>query len=389
MHCLQKTWRVVLFVLLTNSHQAVLLAEELEDRQNMVTDPLNQIMFGRNLAMLKVTKSKFSALQLWGSKTANAIGNPGSNNDHLQATTLEKDQMGGVVTPLGGAAFGLDYSFASKDQDLTAGSFSTRSYETFRTSTYRMHYILDLESTTALAFSYRYKESENHVLGGIFVNENDATDYLIRETGFLVSFYHRGQTVGFGLYHSPAMRGKSEIAGEQKIASTPSTSGLNLNFVGPATVFGIEIARWNYKKDDISKKSTSPVNQRSISLRGLDIDQMLYNTQRLGLGLDIKVNQQLKWRLSIYRQDAVMLSQQTTVPGDAPDRETAFKYYGAKTSLHYSMAQYFLFGGLVYSERKIDSFRDNNSAGSWIGYGLYADYKAQEKYMMAGAGFDY
>src|SRR5690606_2379156 len=91
---------------------------------------------------------------------------------------------------------------------------------------------VELLPDTRAAFGYRYYHIDRNVLGSFDLNDADRTRYRGAMTGYVVGVYHDEADFGVGAFHSPPMRGKSEIQGEQKIITAPGTYGLDLVLKG-------------------------------------------------------------------------------------------------------------------------------------------------------------
>ena len=265
-------------------------AYEFEDRNAMATDSPGGSMFVRNMSLLKVSKTIFNVMQLNGDRTINVTGN---NDEDATYSNQEKDEAIGFMIPLGGASFGFDQVFSTTDSAFQVRGVDFTQEETFREKTTRAHFVVDLTQSVRGSFSYRYRKIENEIAGQRFVREDDRTQIDGSTTGYLASFYYDGKTSGFGMHYAPAMRGKSEIEGEEKILTTPGTAGFRFLLTRKKFTFGLTGTRWFYKQDDRQQTGTSPVNQTSISLFGIDMEQFLFNTRRESIGMDYQFKKDL------------------------------------------------------------------------------------------------
>ena len=380
-----------LMLILLISIEGTASSYEFEDRIGMPTDAENRSIFTRNMSMVKIDKAIIDVSQVTGKRKIDVIGDPGTGNQEvIQYDIEEKDQAVGFLLPLGGASFGADTTLTTKDVTVqierNGGGELT---ETFRDRTWRLHFLVDLTRDTHAGFSYRYLQMENDLLGEFFLSRDDRTDYLGELSGYMVNFYSTSKAFGWGGYYAPPLRGKSEIEGEQKILTTPGTAGLNFVYTGNKKwTLGFEATKWFYKSDDRGELSTSPDDQRTISLNGLDIEQRLLNTQRMSLGADFMIKKDVKIRANVYKQDAVWLFRGDLVPGDDVRSETAMTYRGSKIALHYDQKQFYLQFGIIRVTRDLDSFRDTNQDESWFGHRTYGSYSVQEEYSFLGLGFE-
>ena len=363
---------------------------EFEDRIGMPTDALYGSIFTRNMSMVSIDKAVIDLVQVKGKREVSAIGDPGTGNqDNFKYTIKEKDEAIGFLLPLGGASFGADTHLTTKDLDVSVLRRGQIVSETFRERTWRAHFLVDLTQHTHAGFSYRFLKVENDIYGDFFLSNEDKTDYLGELSGYMANFYSRETDFGWGGYYAPAMRGKSEIEGEQKILTSPGTAGLNfIYYAQKKWTLGVEATRWFYKTDDRDDLSTSPIDQRTISLSGLDLEQRLWNTQRMSIGFDYLVKKDFKIRANFYRQTAAWVFRADRVPFDDPEAETVMTYDGWKLALNYNQKQFYLQAGIMQSERALSTFQDTRQDGSWFGHRIFGDYKAKDNYTFLGLGFE-
>lgn len=379
----------VLLVILIMGLNILSFGNDLEGRLVMPTDMESRSMFIRNMSIVNVDRLVADFVYMQGIKTSSVLGDPGTGNrDKFDYKISERSQGVGFLLPIGGASFGGDMSLLSKDfkTEVERRSFSME--ETYRERYWRMHFIVDLTTETKAGFTYRYAKIENDILGDPFLDTDDRTDYLGELSGFMLSFYSKFQAFGLGGYYMPPLRGKSEIEGEQKILTTNGVTGMSVSYNDiKRWTLGVEIMRWFYKNDDRDDLSTSPIDQRSISLNGLDIDQRLLKTERISIGADYLVNSKLKLRCSLYDQDAVWLFNGEFVPGDRPSDETPMTYKGLKLAVESSNKGFYVKMGVNRSWRSLDRFVDTSDGERWFGHREYGQYSATEDSMFFGLGF--
>ena len=375
------------FILLPSSS----LGETLVDRMDVATEAKAGTLFVDNVSTLSTTKSDIQATQLQGSRQTKITGSPGTGNqDNINYVVDIKDQALGFIVPLGGAAFGFDRVSSSRVVDSESERTSRSNIESFRDIYYKAHFIIDLTSTTRAAFTYKYLTSESYVWGDFFLDRSDGTDYKGFLAGYAARFYYTGSGFEIGLNYAPALSGKSEIEGEDKILTTPGYTGAIIYIpTSNGLGFGLKGKRWFYKRDDRGELSTSPVDQRTISLNGLDFDQFLFKTERYSAGVDFAVSKQLTLLGTIFKQDGVFLFRGDSVPGDQVGNETAVSYNGLNAGLIYDAKSVLLKAGLSKIERDVSSVRDTNANRSWLGHRSYEDYSSQEDYIYFGFGFGY
>lgn len=358
------------------------------DRADRSAGSVGKMQFVRNVSMVDVSDGLFNAYQLSGTRRIEVVGSPdGGNRSDLKYTINEKDQGIGFFLPLGGAAFGLDSIFTTREVATEIDILRRPISEKLSDRYYRMHFLVDLTSDTQAGFTYRYSYLEYQVMGNFFLDEEDYTDYLGTMSGYCMSFFSKLGKGGVGAHYSPPMRGKSEIEGEQKILTSEGTTGIN--FLFPPTdkiTFSLTGTRWFYKKEDRGKLSTSPIDQRRISLNGLDLEQRFLNTERLALDILFNYTKQAAILIGAYRQTGVWLFDGDSVPGDNLGAESKLSYLGYRVGGRYDAKKFFIELSLIRANRSQDYFVDRNPEGAWFGHGTYGDYSASDQFTHIGLG---
>ncbi len=190
--------------------------------------------------------------------------------------------------------------------------------------------------------------------------------------------------LGIGAFTHPPMRGKATVEGEQKIITEPGLYGLSLDFrASPILNLNFGVTRWSYKHDERDDPTTSPVDQRDIVLRGVDINQFLRKTMGYGIAAEGAVAPMVFVKGQYYRQEAVFLFDPDNVPGDDKDQESLVRYSELRAGVAIK-SKSFIAG--------LDVLRNSASQGSIkprSGFGVLGDYKATTTgiSLMVGANF--
>ena len=133
---------------------------------------------------------------------------------------------GGAIRPFGGGAGGISIIRHNKDLEADNSSISRVLNESKRDDTYALKFVISMTSNLNFGFQYQYKQSENHLHGSFFLNNNDRTYYKAFLSGYRLGVFYFKNKFGLGLFTAPPMRGKSLIDGENKIVAEPGTHDL-------------------------------------------------------------------------------------------------------------------------------------------------------------------
>lgn len=343
-------------------------------------------MFHSNPALMNTKVSTGEILQTSNQQTGSLVVNPANNPQSIEYDTVDKVQAGGLSSAIGGAAVGVNAYGRTVEQEAGSSARTSHILETFVDKSWQARFVVDLLAETRFAFKYRYRRVENKVYGSFNINPQDFTFYSGSLAGYSLGLYHEsGEAYGIGIFTEPPMRGKVKIAGEQKIMTEPGVGGFNgyyrLNPTASITYFG---KQWSYKRDELASSTTSPIDQRSISLQGLALEQHYFRTRQFGIGTDYQINKGFTFQGYLYKQDGVFLFDVDDVPSDNPDAETAMSYYGGGAALLYRDARFWLRFGLHQGNHKLDSLTVGSAVfgGQNIG-----EYKLQDRAVIIGLGY--
>ena len=304
-------------------------------------------------------------------KETHVIGNPANNPSKLRFDYDEKDQGGGVLAPLGGAAVGLDGAFSSGDLKATTDQRNSESVETLRERRGQMHFAVAFTNDTRAAFAYRYTYIERDVLGSFNLRRGENTTYKGSFSGYKLGLFHQQPAFGVGVYNAPAMRGKASVEGEQKILAAPGVVGVAGYVNGSLLRFGLGAQQFYYKKDDRRRRSTSEITQRQISLNGLDLDQYFFKTRRLMAGFDFNAQKQVALRGTVYRVTGVWLFDPDELPEKEKEKQQTMTYNGGRLALCFTTDGVRFELGLEKETRSASAIRDSQGSLGFGGYGSY------------------
>ena len=348
-------------------------------------------IFLDNMSAVGTGPSIFEAIQFQGGGDTEIAGSLGEvNEDNLDYKIKDKTQGLGVWMPLGGAAFGLDRTFSAKDVITKSARTSGNTKETYRDTYYRAHFSVDLTPEINACFSYRYLILQNDIKGSIFLANDDATAYKGFLAGYAASFYISKSTYQIGGFYLPAMRGKSEIAGEDKILTVPGYAGINIYYpMFKEMGIALKSLRWFYKRDDRGELSTSPIDQRAISLNGLDFDQFLFLTERYSLGFNFDISDKLRFLGDLHKNLGVFIFNGDKVPGDEVVGETDISFSAVNASIIYLAKSATLRIGIYSGSKSKSNIRDSSRRQTWFGHRDYSGYNSSDSYLYFGFGVNY
>lgn len=358
----------------------------LEDKTSFGTNASSRHLFHYNPALIQVDKTIISAVHVAGKRTYSVVGSPDTAPTRLDSTLEEKEQAGGILIPMGGASLGLTHAFVARDSLHSNENVNSDAKETERERRWGLRFVVDLTATSRFGFAYRYAEIQNQIYGNYGMQNEDFSAYRGSLNGYTIGFSHDAGAWGFGIYHAPPMRGKADVEGEQKIVTEPGTSGIDLIARPSAELnVGASITRWFHKRDDFAPLSTSPIDQRRMSLNGIDLEQYLFPVQTIQVGMDYFFKKEWSVRLAASKNTATFIFDEAVIPGEDRNREQRFDWYGAKAAGAYTKDTFHLELGKIYGQRKKSRFVDRQGT---FGHGVYANYKAKDDFFFLALSFD-
>lgn len=311
-----------------------LYADVLEERVWTGISQQVRSPFQMNPAALPTSEAVLSLIQLKQDEEASYVYNPNNNAAKAEHKTEAKDLAIAGQYPLGGAAAGLSIDQYNRAVKAKHENRNGTQEESMGVREYKMNFGIDLTGEFRTAFSFRYQALEADLLGSHFLSNQDRTRFKGTRSGYAIGGFYQLKGMGIGLYTVRPLRGKATIEGEQKIISDPGFDGLDFGLdASDRLKFKISAVRWTHKRDDRDDDSTSPVDQRGIMLRGLEIDQYYRKTQALGLGVEFLLTPMIGLKGSFTRQQGVFLFDAKALPGQRENLETAMDYNDLKAGL--------------------------------------------------------
>ena len=123
--------------------------------------------------------------------------------------------------------------------------------------------------------------------------------------------------------------------------------------------------KFHYKEDDRTGRSTSPIDQRTILLRGLDFDSYLYHKDLLGLGLEMPLVKGLSLSAIYARLNGVLLFSPDDLPGKNKQNETKIETQLSRVQISFTKDSLLFHFGAIMENRNTKNIRDNwNTFGS-------------------------
>ncbi len=352
---------------------SVVSAQLIDGRLRMATDASSTNLFMANPAAVMPNRTWISYVRLTEDREYSYTAGNGQNTDDRESEIAEVDHAFGVLVPLGGgAAFGVTGQFLGTDMESSSESRSEAVDENFRRRMGSIRAIVDLTPVLRFGFEYRMTEVRAQVRGSFNVSAQDSTRYLGRVAGYALGLFYEANNMGLGVSTAPAMRGKAEVEGEEKVITEPGALAIDAYFKQGAYVYGIAAERRNYQRDERAEAATSPNDQRTMSLNGLDFEQFYMPTDLVMVGMDYQVKQDIWLRGSMGRQWGVFLFDEEEVPGGNEDLESAVSSYVARVALAFVKADFRAEIAVGQTWRSADEIFDTEG---WFGARQNSDYK--------------
>lgn len=307
------------------------------------------------------------------SHRASVTASPQGNTQKWNFDNNGNGIFGGFLIPIGGASLGIRYA-EMRDELIGKTDQQTREFEeSYLTKVWSFRFILDLTSSIRAGFQYLTKRVENDVYGSFNINADDKTNYRGSLNGFRLGAMYEGSKFSVAAYTAPPQRGKSEIEGEQKIITAPGTAGLDAAFrSGREFDIGLGMTRWYYKRDDRWEGSTSPNDQRDMSLLGLHPQQFYFETLGLRFSSRYRLKNDVYVVASISQIKGVFLSNPDLIPGDDRDQEEDASRLTYKLAVNFRKPRFSLDVGIYFDQLDADNFNDNSRR---LGIGSFADFE--------------
>lgn len=372
--------RYLLLLALSGKAQADILEERLSNGSSLFVPsafPLNPAANATSLTIVNIEQTK-------SDDKIDFVVNPGNNDAKVEEKVAKKDLAFGGQYPLGGASFGLAYSEHRREVTAKNENQNNQNHELFVNRDYRMIFGVDFTPELRGAFTFHYTALSSDLAGNFQIGEQDRTHYHGNMSGYGLGLYYQLKVLGIGAFHHPPMRGKATVEGEQKIVTEPGIYGLNFNFRAASRTFiSFNVTRWSYKHDERDDPSTSPVDQRNILLRGLDLNQYNRKTMAYGLSAEFAITPQVFAKGQYLKQEGVFLFDPDSLPGDNKDLETRVRSTELQAGVSMKVKDFVAEFGLLRSSAEAGTIK------SQAGFGNIGDYESKTTgvSLMIGAAF--
>lgn len=371
---------LVLAALLSGAAQADILEERLAAGSNLFVPtafPLNPAANATYQTIVSIQQTKRD-------EHINFVTNPTNNPSAVDEKIAKKDLALGGQMPLGGASMGLQYSEYRRNVTAKNDNSNEQNHELFVNRDYRMSFGVDFTPELRGAFTFHYTALQSDLAGNFQIGETDRTHYRGNLSGYGLGLYYQLSVLGIGAFTHPPMRGKATVEGEQKIITEPGLYGVNFDFkASPRTNVSFDVTRWSYKHDERDDPTTSPVNQSSILLRGLDLHQFLRKTLSYGLAAEFAITPLVFIKGQYLKQEAVFLFDPDHLPGDDKDLETRLRYAELQAGVAIKNRDFIAELGFLQNSARQGTIKPRS------GFGTIGDYKAKATSitLMVGAAF--
>lgn len=356
---------------------AAIYAQETESKLQMATDAGDPHLFLENPAINSPDKFTLSVSQLQRSNDYNVkyVFGPGVEPEG-EVKVSDSDVAIGLLLPLGGGtAFGVTAEMLGRDIEHNFENSTTVMEEKIRNKYANARFIISLNQRARAAFGVRYKTYDYDIAGAFFVGDDDRTSYTGDLTGWHAGLFYDDNPLKLGIAYTNPLRGRVEIEDEKFIVAEHGFVNIDLGHGDrKGILFGAQVKKWLHKRDDRDERFTSQVDQRQISLNGLDLEQFLFPTIKYSLGLESLISPEVYYRASVSQTEYTWLFEAGEVPGKDSDNETTLKAYNGKLALGWNPSDFDIQIGYSYEQRKNSSI---DPSQFWFA-GEYKDYKATD-----------
>ena len=347
-------------------------------------DAFQDHQFKYNPAFLNFNKTNYDLIALDLSRSTRVVGSPDGNRQDISYARKDKTLAVGAMFPIGGGSVGVSYISTSERLETDNSVLSRILEESKQDSIYAMKFSLELSPQINFGFHYQYKQNDNSILGSFFTSDDDRTSYKAFISSYRIGLSYKFNNCLAGAYTAPAGRGRSLIDGEYKIVAESGSGGLEVSCQKSSSLqWGVAATRWFFRRDDRLELSTSPVNQRNISLNGVELDQYLFPIQNIRLSVKKKINK-IWLLLNLAQQEAVFHFNEEGLPGDDRENVPSFKYLRMMVAASLKRNNLNLQLAYLISERSQGSIIDNTSK---LGHRTYSDYNLSDKSILFSLSF--
>lgn len=227
-----------------------------------------------------------------------------TGQDTIESTVGTTEAMGaGVVFDLGGGLnLGLSHQRVFDHQTSENSRSTARRAETWKYDYTQAKAAIQLTDTIQAGLLIRRLEEENHVVGNPFLNQASTTSYrsgLFGAGGGLYMMFPNAtpsfEKVAVSLSYIPALKGKSEIYGEERILTDPGLASSGIGVQSGKFGFAIRTLRHVHKEQERADETVFPnEDQTSVSPLGLDVNRLyFYPLEETHLGFSYQVGNDL------------------------------------------------------------------------------------------------
>ena len=177
-------------------------------------------------------------------------------------------------------------------------------------------FIVELTNQIRAGLLVRYLREHASIVGSFGVNQRNSFTYTGSLLGYGAGIYFSGNDSGYGAAYMPALRGKGEVLGEEKIF-TESGYALFDVYVGKENArLGMSYYRWIHKRDDRDEATQSLDGNRTLNIDGLNFETALFPVHAISFGADFRVTQKVLGRATITQEESEFIFSEAGIPGE-------------------------------------------------------------------------
>lgn len=346
-------------------------------------DPTHQFVF--NPALLDFNRQYVTLLGKQGNKDSKITASPNNNTQTIKYKEENDILVLSALWPFGGGSGGLSYAKDELSLKVNNSSASRILIEKKVYESYQMKFVIQMTPNLNFGFLYQYVQEENHLYGAFFLSDDDMSYYKAFMSGYRIGLLYTGSNYKLGAYSAPPLRGKALIDGESKITTDSGSGGVDFLYkVNQRTQIGLGITRWFYKIDERMERSTSPIDQRNISLNGTDIDQYLSKIQNVRFGFKHQISHNIQLVGTLGQQTSVFHFNENTNPWDISD--DSFKYSQLELGLIFSKIRFQFQSSFQWESRSQSTITDGTFK---LGHRDYQNYSASHFYTLLKFNFSF
>ena len=176
--------------------------------------------------------------------------------------------------------------------------------------------IVELTTQIRAGLLVRYMREHASMVGTFGSSQRNSFTYTGNLLGYGAGVYFTGNNSGYGATYMPALRGKGEVLGEEKIF-TESGYALFDVFVGKENAkLGMSYFRWIHKRDDRDEATSSIDGNRTLTIDGVNLDSSLFPVHAFTFGADFRLTPKVLGRASITQEESEFIFSEEGIPGE-------------------------------------------------------------------------